>query len=94
MKTSDIILQQLGSKALFMLGANTLLALENGLSFKIKGSKLFRYIKIELNSLDLYDITFVNFRGINITNTKTVNNVYAENMHKLIETETKLYTKL
>lgn len=94
MKTSDIIIKQLGNKALMMLGANTLLSFENGLSFKIKGSKLFKYIKIELNSLDLYDITFVNYRGMNITNSKTVNNVYVDTMHKLIESETKLYTSL
>lgn len=63
--TSDLtaaneIRNQIGRKALFMLGAYNIAgsSSENFLSFKIKGSRKVNYIKITLNESDLYDMEF------------------------------------
>ena len=88
------IRSQLGHKCLYMLGAFNLLAHDDGLSFRIRGSRKVNYIKITLNALDLYDIEF---RVVSVKQNKLVvlhGNVYFDMMHSLIEKETGLYTKL
>ncbi len=91
---AEIIRKQLTPQTLYMLGAHNMFACENGLVFKIKGSKTFKHIKIVLNSMDTYDMTFTNFRGMNITKVEEVNGVYVDMLHKIIEEKTGLYTKL
>ena len=87
------IRNQVGNKALYMLGAKDLAGDAHSFSFKIRGSKKWKHIKIFLNGKDLYDVTFTTWHGEKITN-KTVNDVYNDNLLKVIEEETGLYTKL
>ena len=90
-----IIAGQLGHKALFMIGAKSLVAGPDFLQFRI-GQNAHRWnkIKIRLNGLDLYDMTFYRIRKLKVTSEKTVDNIYADMMHDIIETETGLYTSL
>lgn len=92
--TAETIKSQLTNKTLYMLGAYDVLGTENSLSFKIKGSKKFRHIEITLNSHDLYDISFTQWRKDNITNQITIKDVYVDQLHSTIEKNTGLYTKL
>lgn len=87
------IRNQIGHKALYMLGAYDIFADTNALVFKIRGSKKWKYIKIALNGKDLYDVTFSTWRGDKITN-KMIKNVYVDQLHKTIKQETGLYTRL
>lgn len=88
------IRDQIGHKALFMLGAQNLLASENALSFKIRGSKAYSHIRIELNGLDLYDVTFLKYRNFDKVAEKKVENIYNDMLHDVIERNTGLYTRL
>ena len=90
-----IIQNQIGSKALFMMGTKAVYQLANGgIKFDIKGTKKYRQIKIELNALDLYDVTFLQWRGTGKITKDVHLNVYAEDLHLKIEQETGLYLTL
>lgn len=57
---AQTILEQLGgNRFIAMTGAKKLIAHEDGLSFKIgRNSSGANYVKITLNTLDLYDMVF------------------------------------
>jgi len=94
-QTAETTYRQLGNKAMVMMGAfNKSYSDDGSISFKIKGSRKFNYIKIALNSMDLYDITFMKVGKFDIKNEKTVNDIYADMMRSLIEKETGLYLSL
>jgi len=93
------IFNQIGGKALFMLGAKNKAygESENGstyVSFRVRGSKAVNYVKITLNGLDLYDMEFGKIWGTNYKVVKESNNIYFDFMHKEIESATGLYTSL
>ena len=86
---------QIGNQALFMMGAcNKGFNDDGSISFKIKGSRKFNHIKIALNSMDLYDITFYKIGKFDIKSEKTINDIYSDMMHNIIEKETGLYLSL
>lgn len=109
MSTNEIaqtIRQQLGRKALFMLGAHSLVATERGLQFKIRGSKRCNLVQIELDPSDTYTVRFSKYTPMRV-NRRTfeaspesdvevskTSDVYVDSLHTLIEKETGLYTKL
>ncbi len=94
MSIGETIFQQIGGGTYFMLGGKCGLQLENGLSFRIRGSKEVNYIKITLNAMDLYDMEFGKIWGSKYTVKANHKNVYADMMHGLIEQETGLATRL
>ena len=57
---------------------------EDFLEFKVQGFKLKGYVRITLNGLDLYDITFKNLKGEVV---KEIKDVYNEDMVDLIDNE-------
>ena len=91
---AQTIQQQLGSKALYMLGAKDLMAIENGLQFSIRGSQAYNKIQIILNGKDLYDVRFLKIRGANISKDDWFHDIYFDQLHELIEQQTGLYTSL
>lgn len=94
MSIASEIQNQIGGRALFMLGAKTLLDCGDALSFRIRGSKAVNYIKITLTPMDVYDMEFGKVWGHHYTVKATHEGVYVDQLHKLIESETGLYTKL
>jgi len=80
------IRKQLGSKALFMFRAKNFVGDDKSLTFRILGCKKYSYINIALNGMDLYDITFYKIVKFEIKNKKVVSDVYVEDLHKTIET--------
>ncbi len=74
-----------------MIGAKDFVALGTGLAFKYPRGK---YVKITLNSKDLYDVEFSTIRGMKQTIKQTYNDVYAEDLKKTFEEYTKLYLSL
>ena len=91
---AETIRIQLGHKCLFMLGAKNLCAIENGLSFQIRGSKKFSHVQIVLNGNDYYDVTFTKCRAFDIVARKEFADIPVENLRELIERKTGLATKL
>lgn len=104
------ILHQLGgNKFIVMTGAKNLVALDNGIRFKIgKNSSRANMVEITLNGLDLYDVKFIkhtpyNVRvtnnGVKVTeeSTKVIaeyNDVYSDMLQDLFTNVTGLYTHL
>jgi hypothetical protein len=96
METAQTIANQIGDKALFMIGAKSLGATENSLQFKVgRNDKKVTHVKIEHNSLDLYTMTFYNQRGYNASVVLSeVENVYADMLNTIITKHTGLDTSL
>lgn len=106
--TTDLIAteirNQLGQKALYMMGAYDMLATERGLHFKFRGSKKCNAVQIVLCSDDTYHVEFVKYQPLKLTSRgltggtiKTVrefHGMYAEQLHTLIEIETGLRLSL
>ena len=104
------IKEQIGHKALYMLGAKTLVAHKDGLSFRIRGSNKVNYIKITVAPNDTYNMEFAKIRAVPIMRAihmtpeqekeksyKIVaehKGVYNDMLNKIIEQETGLRTKL
>ena len=89
------IYRQLGHKARYMLGAKNFACTENRLVFRIgRNCKGVNCITIELNGLDLYDMQFIKIRGADLKVLAEHNNVYADMMHSIIESETGMNTSL
>jgi hypothetical protein len=97
------IKNQLGGKALYMIGAKNLLAHEDGsLSFKIgRNHRKINHVKITLNALDLYEITFSKVpspamfaKGHDSKVLASHEGLFWDQLKPVIERETGLYTSL
>lgn len=94
-EVANIIQQQIGHKALYMIGAKNLMAIDNGLAFKImKNAKGVNYVEIKLNGKDLYDIRYCYVSVKGVKEISVDNDIYADMLNKSIEDNTGLYTKL
>jgi hypothetical protein len=89
------ILQQLGgaSRLKAMTGAYNFIDTGKGLSFRIKNAKA-NYIKITLNSLDLYNLEIGRIRGVDYKVVAEQNNIYADQLKGIIERVTGMYLSL
>ena len=88
------ILQQLGgNKFIAMTGAKNLVDTGKGLKFKIGGGakKGISYVNITLNSMDTYDVQFMNRNARLVSEFE---DVYADNLQELFTSETGFYTSL
>ncbi len=89
------IAQQIGNKALCMIGAKDMCAGDNCLVMRIgRNPKRWNYLRIALNGLDLYDMTFQRIRNCNIADEKVANNIYHDQLCSIIESATGLNTSL
>lgn len=104
MEIVNTIIQQIGHKAFYMLGAHKptdkYFDSKNPtwLGFKIKGCPKINRIKIALNSNDTYTMEFARQsiqKGLPVYKIhKTIDGVYFDMLHSLIEQNTGLYTNL
>lgn len=91
LEIAKTIHEQIGKGAFFMMGAKNLIAIENGLAFKIgRNSKSINYIEITLNAWDTYDIKFgyLTVKGYKLR--KEVEGIYFDMLHEIISRETGL----
>jgi len=90
------IVNQIGNKAMHMMGACNHVHDGDAIEFKIKGSRKISHIRIELNDNDLYVIVFSKWkpRALEMKEVNKLENVYNNDMHRLIEEETGLYLSL
>ncbi len=99
---ASTILSQLGGQGRLavMTGAKNFCALtEGGVSFRVgKNAKFVNYVKVVLNSDDLYDLEFGRISrqgGVPAYTVKsTVEGLYAESLMNVFEAHTKLYLTL
>lgn len=95
----EIIVQQLGRRALFMLGASNLVGTENSLTFHIgRNSKSVSHIRITLMPSDTYKVEFLRVRrqkGVPVTKTVSESeDVYDISLRQVIESGTGMRTSL
>lgn len=84
-----------GNRFITMTGAKNLAASDNALTFKImRNSNEVTHVKIELNFMDTYDITFYSIAGINIKKEYTVRGVYFDQLQSVFTMHTGLDTHL
>lgn len=89
------IKEQLGHKALVMIGTKAFAAGSNWLRFKIgRNPGGWTLIQIWLNGTDLYDVEFYKIRKFSIMKRVKHENIYFDGLHELIETETGLCMSL
>ena len=97
-QVADTIRQQIGGKALYMIGAKNFTTSGQDLTFRIMGNVAgVTHVKITLNGMDLYDVEFLKCRGGKNPSIKTVaefNGAYADMLKGLIRDTTKLNTSL
>ena len=106
MTIAQTIAQQLGRACLGLLGARTLVDLNDGLLFHIQGSEKVDAIQIILHPSDTYIMTFwkietetrkltteIPFTTMTWKKVQTIDQVYWDDLHHLIEEETGLYTR-
>ncbi len=96
MTVATTILEQLGGfNFLVSTGAKNLTAFENGLAFKLPGGggfckKGINYVKIVLNPLDYYDITFGKIRKMDYKVVEKKENVFVGELVSTFEDVTGL----
>lgn len=93
------IQQQIGGRALFMIGAKQLSGgADNGkpyLAFKIgRNAKGVNFVKIVLEPSDTYTMEFIKTRGMSYKVVQTFTDVYAEDLNRMIELGTGMVTSL
>jgi ADP-ribose pyrophosphatase YjhB (NUDIX family) len=94
-KIANEIVKQLGGmgRLNIMTGAYNFIALENGVSFRIKNPKA-NYIKITLTSMDLYDLEVGRIRGDKYTVVDKKEGLYNDMLKPAIEKATGMYLSL
>jgi len=89
------ILHQLGgNKFIAMTGAKNISGGNYSLQFKImRNSRRVTHVKIEINGLDLYDLTFYSIRGYDSPIIRSqANNIYADMLQTTFTEHTGLNT--
>lgn len=96
LEVANIIAQQIGARAFFMMGTQHKLGTENSLIFNIRGSKEFNKITVTLDlGSDTYVVTFYKVnRMAHILAEKSVSDVYAEDLNRIISDYTGLALSL
>ena len=97
LKVAETILEQLGGNHFRMMtGAKHLAGDENSLSMRIgRNSSNSNYLKITLNSMDLYDMEFCKLTKLGEKKSVTeYNNVYNDLMRGTFTAHTGMYTTL
>lgn len=88
------IATQIGNRAFFMLGARDLVAVEQGLQFAIRGTKVANKVRVVLAGDDTYTVEFWKCRGLNQKLVSSREGVYVDRLHATIEAQTGLRTSL
>lgn len=96
MTIAQTILNQMGGsgKLVAMLGARNFSTEGNDLRFRFRGSRKSNYVKITLNSMDLYDIEFGKIRKYELIPGESFFDVYADQLIEIFESVTGLRTSL
>lgn len=92
------IVAQLGNLTLSMLGAQNLVDLGDGLSFRIRGSRRANYVAIRFDGgRDLYDLEIKKIGrapSYRVRDVAAHEGIFVDQLHELIERETGLYTRM
>jgi hypothetical protein len=95
---AETIIQQMGGagRITAMVGAKDFMYGEGYVTFKFKGSRKMNVVKIQLNSMDLYDVTFMKYspKNLDCKTVKEFEGIYCDQLKELFENQTGLYLSL
>jgi hypothetical protein len=96
---AQIIADQIGGRAFFMLGASEKMGSEKALTFKVgKNSKSVSHIRVTLEPSDTYKVEAIRVRrSKGVLGSKVLEEqqmVYVDSLHRVIEAMTGLRTSL
>lgn len=93
---ANTIRQQIGSKALYMLGAKDFVGGQNFLQFTIRGSRKVNRLVVTLDALDTYTVKALKItqHGLKINEVSQEKGIFCDILHASIERQTGLYTSL
>ena len=92
---ANTIRDQIGGRALTMMGAYHLAGSEDSLTFKFKGCRKLNTLKVTLDkATDTYRVQFGKLRKLNHDWVREFDGVYVDMLHELIESETGLALSL
>jgi hypothetical protein len=98
MTVANTIARQIGNQALTMLGAKNLLGGADSLTFRIgRNAQGVTHIKVRLDPSDTYTMQFLKAGRAPKYEVKVVSeveDVYAEDLRRIIEMKTGMYTRL
>ena len=96
MNTAQTILNQLGgNKFIAMTGSKNFVNTGNGLQMNLTRNKVnAQYLKIELTSMDLYNMNFYSFRGAEMKVKNKIEGIYFDQLQDIFTNVTGLYTSL
>ncbi len=94
-QVASIIQDQIGHRALMMIGARELTATPNSLTFKVgRNAKGVTHVKVTLDPSDTYNVEAIRVHGRNVTPKAGRVDVYADQLQDVIGSLTGLYTSL
>ena len=94
-QAAEVIKQLGGGRFIAMTGAKNFVVGPKGAGFKIgRNSKGVNHVRINLNSMDTYDVEFISIRGDKMTVKSEVKGVYADMLRDVFEQHTGLRTSL
>ena len=96
MTVANTILDQLGGRHfIVMTGSKNFVGSDNSLSFHVgRNAKSITHVKIMLNGLDLYDVSFMRIRKGSVAYSHDIQDVYFDDLQTLFTKETGLDTHL
>ena len=95
MAVAKTIHQQIGQKAMVMIGAKNFVAGDDTLGFKIgRNAGKWTHIRVELTGADLYKMTFFRFWGCDIKAEKEVDGLFFDGLRQAIRDNTGMATRL
>jgi hypothetical protein len=97
--TAKTIISQIGNKALCMMGCKQIVTSENAVDLFIGigakcGGKAVNRIRIILQPNDTYTVEFCKYAKFTMTTIKSLDLVYADMLHQVIECNTGFYLSL
>jgi hypothetical protein len=90
LQVANIINDQIGGRAFFMMGTQHKLGGPNDLTFNIRGSVAFNKVKVTLTPDDTYTVEFYKTRKFNVIRYKKVEGVYVDQLKSTISESTGL----
>jgi len=95
LEVANTIKNQIGGKALFMIGAKNLAGDEKSLTFRImRNTKQISFVRVTLEWSDTYKMEFLKVRKHTLTTIAEHTGIYSDQLNTIIEKETGLYTSL
>ena len=98
MRTANIIREQIGHKALYMMGAKNLVGDSRQLTWKVgRNSKRVRWVQVILDPSDTYTVRFLGggrAPSFEVIERASHSMVYFDQLHAIIEKETGFYLSL